>query len=141
MSTTEPNGLKPHIIVSEADERSLTRLAADALRRSPDVSEDLLAEIERAHIVPGSLVPPNVVQMGSIVEFRQEGGRTRHVQLVYPGQANMASSRISILTPIGTALLGLAEGQSMEWDTRDGRSCRLMVTSVRTESGTEPTSE
>ena len=63
MSTTEPNGIKPHIIVSEADERSLTRLAADALRRSPDVSEELLAEIERAHIVPGSLVPPGVVQM------------------------------------------------------------------------------
>lgn len=133
-STTEPNGLKPHVIVSEADERSLTRLAVDALRRSPDVSEELLAEIERAHIEPGSLVPPGVVEMGSIVEFRQEGGRTWRVQLRYPGQANH-------LMPIRTALFGLAEGQSMDGIPAIGRTCHLTVTSVRTESGTEPTSE
>jgi len=78
--------------------------------------------------------------MGAIVEFREVGGRTP-CAAVYPGQANIASSRISMLTPIGTPLLGLAEGQSMAWDTRDGRTCRLVVTSVRTESGTEPTSE
>jgi len=96
MSNVKPYGLKPDIIVSEADERSLTRLAADALGRSPDLGKELLAEIERACVVPGTSVPRGVVQMGSIVEFRQEGGRTRRVQLLYPGQADIALNRISI---------------------------------------------
>lgn len=140
MSTLKPNGLKPDIIISEADERSLTRLAADVLGRSRDLGEELLAEIERARVVPGSSVPADVVQMGSIVEFRQEGGRTRRVQLLYPGRADIAANRISILTPIGTALLGLREGQSIAWKARDGRACRLTVISVRAASGTQPAS-
>ena len=133
MNTLELD-LKPDIIVSEADERSLTRLAADTLGRFPDLGEELLGEIERARILPA--VPPGVVQMGSIVEFCQEGGRTRRVELVYPGQADIAANRISILTPIGTALLGLQEGQSMAWKARDGRTCRLNVISVRAAPGT-----
>jgi regulator of nucleoside diphosphate kinase len=140
MSNVKPYGLKPDIIVSEADERSLTGLAADALGRSPDLGKELLAEIERACVVPGTSVPRGVVQMGSIVEFRQEGGRTRRVQLVYPGQADITLNRISILTPIGTALLGLREGQSIEWKARDGRTCRLTVISVRAGSGAAPAS-
>ena len=140
MSIIKPNRQKPHIIVSEGDERSLTRLAADVLGRSPDLGEELLAEVERARILPGSSVPRGVVQMGSIVEFRQEGGRTRRVQLVYPGKADIAVNRISILTPIGTALLGLREGQSIEWKARDGRTCRLTVISARAGSGAAPAS-
>jgi regulator of nucleoside diphosphate kinase len=140
MSNVKPYGLKPDIIISETDERSLTRLAADALGRSPDLGKELLAEIERACVVPGTSVPRGVVQMGSIVEFRQEGGRTRRVQLVYPGQADIALNRISILSPIGTALLGLREGQSIEWKARDGRTCRLTVISVRAGSGAAPAS-
>jgi regulator of nucleoside diphosphate kinase len=131
MSTMKLHSPKPDIIVSEADELSLTRLAADALAQAPELGEELLAEIERARVVPGSSVPAGVVRMGSVVEFRQEGGRTRRVQLVYPGLADIAANRISILTPIGTALLGLREGQSIAWKARDGRACRLTVISVR----------
>jgi regulator of nucleoside diphosphate kinase len=136
MNTRKLN-LKPDTIVSEADGRSLTRLAADAVGQPPDLGEELLAEIERARILPEAAVPLGVVKMGSIVEFCQEGGRTRRVELVYPGQADIAANRISILTPIGTALLGLQEGQSMEWKARDGRTCRLNVISVRGAAGTE----
>lgn len=131
MSTMKLHSPKPDIIVSEADELSLTRLAADALAQAPELGEELLAEIERARVVPGSSVPAGVVRMGSVVEFRQEGGRTRRVQLVYPGLADIAANRISILTPIGTALLGLREGQSIAWKARDGRACRLTVIFVR----------
>jgi regulator of nucleoside diphosphate kinase len=140
MSTMKSNPMKPNIIVSEADERSLTRLAAHALERTPDLGQELLAEVERACIVPATSVTPGVVQMGSIIEFRQEGSRIRRVQLVYPGLADIAANRISILTPIGTALLGLREGQSIEWKARDGRTCRLTVISVGTGSGDAPAS-
>ena len=130
MNTMTQHAPKPDIIISEADERSLTTLVADVLGRSADVSEELLAEIERARVVPGASIPPGVVGMGTIVEFRQEDGRIRRVQLVYPGLADIAANRISILTPIGTALLGLREGQSIDWKARDGRTCRLTVISV-----------
>jgi regulator of nucleoside diphosphate kinase len=140
MTTRTPDALKPNIIVSEADERALTRLAAHALERTPELGQELLAEVERACIVPAASVPRGLVQMGSLVEFRQEGGRTRRVQLVYPGLADIAANRISILTPIGTALLGLREGQSIEWRARDGRTCRLTVISVGTGSGDAPAS-
>lgn len=52
-------------------------------------------------------MPPGVVEMGSIVELRQEGGRTWRVQLRYPGQANIASSRIAISCPSGELSLAL----------------------------------
>jgi regulator of nucleoside diphosphate kinase len=62
--------------------------------------------------------------------FVADDGRERSVVLVYPGQADIGVGRISILTPIGTALIGLSEGQSITWTTRDGRRRRLTVQCV-----------
>jgi regulator of nucleoside diphosphate kinase len=67
--------------------------------------------------------------MGSLVEYEARGDRLR-VQLVYPAQADVEAGRISVLTPIGTALLGLSAGQSIEWQTRDGRRQALTVLRV-----------
>jgi regulator of nucleoside diphosphate kinase len=50
--------------------------------------------------------------------------------LVFPGQADIAAGKISILTPIGAALIGLSQGQSIDWKTRDGRSRQLTILSV-----------
>ena len=118
---------KPSIIVSHTDQRRLTTLATDALERFPEIAEELLSEMERADVMIAEAIPPNVVQMGSGVVFQSDSGETRRVSLVFPGQADIAAGRISILTPIGTALIGLAEGQSIAWKTRDGRSRRLTI--------------
>jgi regulator of nucleoside diphosphate kinase len=75
-------------------------------------------------------VPAGVVQMGSTVHFQSDDGRMRRVELVFPGQADISADRISILTPIGAALIGLTKGQSMPWRTRDGQVRRLTVMSV-----------
>ena len=70
--------------------------------------------------------------MGSQVRFRDETtGLAREVQLVYPQQADSAAGRISILTPVGTALIGLSEGQSMTWSDRSGKAKRLTVLEVK----------
>jgi regulator of nucleoside diphosphate kinase len=121
---------KPSIIVSDADQRRLTILATDALQRFPEVAEELLSEMERADVVTAEAIPPNVVQMGSDVVFESDNGETRRVRLVFPGQADIAAGRISILTPIGAALIGLSEGQSIAWKTRDGRSRQLTILAV-----------
>ena len=52
------------------------------------------------------------------------------VTLVFPGEADIAQGKISILTPIGAALIGLSAGQSIDWTARDGRIHRLKVESV-----------
>lgn len=118
----------PDIVVSQTDQQRLTVLAMDALHRSPDVAAELIAEMERARVLPA--VPPSVVQMGSVVTYRADDGRERRVKLVFPGQADIGAGKISILTPIGTALIGLSEGQSIAWTGHDGRERQLTIVSV-----------
>ena len=121
---------KPDIVISEADHARLSRLAEGLLGRLPEVAGELLAEVERAEIVALEALPRSVVAMGSTVEFATEEGKTRRVTLVYPDQADIAKERISVLTPIGAALIGLGEGQTITWKTRDGRARVLRVLRV-----------
>lgn len=130
MEYTFAQDQKPSIIVSDTDQSRLTTLATDALERFPQAAQELLSEMERAAVVSAEAVPPNVVQMGSGVVFRSDNGETRRVTLVFPGQADIAAGRISILTPIGAALIGLSEGQSITWRTRDGRLRQLTILAV-----------
>ena len=118
-----------HMIDSEAD--TLAALAIGARERAPDVSDLILEEIDRATIQNRQDIPPDVVTMNARVEFIDEGSGTgRTVELVYPGQADIALDRISILTPIGAGLIGLRPGQSILWPDREGRERKLTVVRV-----------
>lgn len=121
---------KPKIVVSELDHERLSSLATAAQERIPEVADELLAEMDRARIVAAKQVPADVVRMGSFVTFASDNAAARRVQLVYPGEADIEQGRISILTPIGTALIGLAAGQSIAWTARDGKTHTLTVTTV-----------
>ena len=67
--------------------------------------------------------------MGSTVEYEADGA-ARRVTLVYPGEADIAEGKVSVLTPIGTALIGLRKGQAIDWTAINGRTHRLTVVSV-----------
>jgi regulator of nucleoside diphosphate kinase len=123
------NGRVPDIVLSHNDHDRLAALADAALDRLPELAETLLTELDRASVVADDRVPDGVVRMGSMVEYEARDGRLR-VQLVYPELADISAGRISVLTPIGTALLGLSAGQSIEWQTRDGRRQELKVLAV-----------
>lgn len=70
--------------------------------------------------------------MGCQVEFRDDTtGKVQTVTLVYPGEADIAQGKISVLTPIGAALIGLRAGHSISWETRSGDIKRLTVLTVR----------
>lgn len=85
-------------------------------------------ELSRATVVPAERMPGNVVRMHSRVTYLDEhSGERREVELVFPEEADLASGRISVLAPVGSALLGLEEGQSIEWPFPDGRVRRLRV--------------
>jgi regulator of nucleoside diphosphate kinase len=117
------------MIDTEAD--TLTTLAVGAEDRLPQVSEMLLEEIARAKICPAAKIGKDVVTMHSTVEFRDAAsGAKRSVQLVYPKDADIEASRISILTPIGAGLIGLRAGQSIIWPDRSGKERILQIERV-----------
>jgi regulator of nucleoside diphosphate kinase len=121
---------KPRIIVSDADYRRLSDLALGAQDRFPEVAAELQAELDRAEVVRDASISPDIVQMGSTVEFRTDTAQQKRVQLVFPGEADISQDRISVLTPIGVALIGLSAGQSITWAARDGKQHKLTVAAV-----------
>lgn len=89
---------------------------------------DLAPELDRADIVPFHAVPPDVVTMNSRVAFRDETtGESRVVTIVYPQEADPSEGKISVMAPVGSALLGLSVGQSIDWCFPDGRPRTLRV--------------
>ena len=106
------------------------RLAESAAHDS-EVGEYLSEELLRADVVPEVACADHIAQMGSTVTYRDDiSGRTRTVQLVYPAEADIERHRISILTPIGAALIGLSPAQSITWPSPGGGSGSLTVLDV-----------
>ena len=136
MNTTVRAKARPPILLCESDADRIADLAVGVQARLPQVSAMLLKEIERARVVKDGALPANVVGMGSRVRFRDETtGTERTVRLVYPHEADIAASKVSILTPIGAGLIGLREGQSIRWEDRDGHPKVLQVIAVGEELG------
>jgi regulator of nucleoside diphosphate kinase len=121
-----------HIIVSNAEYERLNDLANASMERLPEVAQELLDELERAEIVDDKAVPADVVRMGSTVTFKSDDGHTRTLKLVYPADESLDEHRISVMTPVGAALIGLGTGQSISWTARDGKHHRLTVSKVAT---------
>lgn len=123
---------QPALLLSAEDHDRLIGIAHAVLVRYP--AEDarfLLDELNRADIVPPEWIPDNVVMMNSHVEFvDSHTGATRRVQVVFPYQADISRGRISVLSPVGAALIGLAEGQSITWRTSGRRDRGLTVLRV-----------
>jgi regulator of nucleoside diphosphate kinase len=91
----------------------------------------LLEELSRARIVPAARVPADVAGIGSNIVWRDETtGREHSAVLVWPEEADIAAGRVSVLTPVGVALLGLKAGTRFHWETRSGESRELAVLSV-----------
>jgi len=110
------------LLIADAD---YARLAA--LGRQEALEE----ELSRATVIPVERMPDNVVRMHSRVTYLDErSGERREVELVFPEEADMASGKVSVLAPVGAALLGLVVGQSIDWPFPDGRARRLRVEST-----------
>jgi len=130
MQDTTRTRRKPNIRISKTDHERLSALASAVVARNPDASDELFAELDRARIVADGSVPADTVRMGSTVTFKPDTGDARTVTLVFPGKADISEGKVSILTPIGTALIGLSTGQSITWTARDGHRHELSVLAV-----------
>lgn len=110
----------------------LETLAAAMMRRSPEIGERLMEEIARAKLVAPRKLREDVVTIGSEVTYRDlSTDRVHTVIVVYPEDADIDQRRISVLTPIGVALLGLGTGATISWITRNDETRQLEVVTVR----------
>ena len=132
MHLDTPSGMPPPIIVSSRDFDRLEQLLdAPAHARLP-AAIALMGELQRADVLSPEQMPADVVTMRSTVECSEETSGERHtLTLVYPHEADVDAGRVSILTPVGSALLGLSVGQGIDWDMPGGRRLRLRVNAVR----------
>ncbi len=130
MSTRTKKQRKPAIAITRTDHEKLSMLAESFSARNAAVADQLLGELDRARVVADGRLPNDVVRMGSRLRFTTDAGDDRTVTLVFPGEADIAEGKVSILTPIGVALIGLSAGHSIDWTARDGRTHRLTIESV-----------
>jgi len=120
-----------HLLASESD--LVAALALQAERRQPVVTAMLLEEIERAELHDPETMPPNHAGLNSYVTFVDEKtAQLRELQLVLPADADIAEGRISILTPMGAALYGLADGACISWPDLDGNERPIRIMRVET---------
>ena len=106
------------IVVTESDAARLRGLLATPARAERDRHhlQELLMELERAVIVKPNEVPRDVITMQARVRVQDlTSGERRDLMLVLPTEADVSAQRISVLAPLGTALLGYREGDVVEW--------------------------
>lgn len=122
----------PPISLRMCDANRLRNIAEAASEKYPQTTDFLAREIERAEILPDARLLPGLVTMDSEVTFRDDISlQELAVTLVYPEAADVDAGRISILTPIGAALIGLSVGQTIEFQTPGGRWRSLTVLRVQ----------
>jgi regulator of nucleoside diphosphate kinase len=118
----------PQIYLTQEDVERLLKLVESQPGKRFDKLE---SELVRANVVSRDEIPQDVVTMNSRVVFENETtGERREVTLVYPGSADIDAGKVSVLVPIGTALLGLRVGQSIDWELPGGETQRYRIVDV-----------
>ena len=136
MSKSQSGPERPviHLLAAESD--LIAGLALRSEHQHPVVAAMLLGEIERAELHDPSTMPEGHVRLESYVTFVDERTRQlREVQLVLPINANITEGRISILTPVGAALYGLAQEDTIDWPDLFGEERAIKIVRVRQPEG------
>ncbi|KFN43362.1 nucleoside diphosphate kinase regulator [Arenimonas oryziterrae] len=122
----------PPITLSSFDVLRLEKLLqSPALRRTPSALA-LVEELDRARVLAPENMPGDVVTMNSTVLCIDEiSGEQHELTLVFPPDADVLTRKVSVLAPVGSALLGLAIGQVIDWQAPGGRPLRVRVTGIR----------
>ena len=110
------------IYITHTDKEKLSKLIEESKqneKKNNSYLKKLEAEINRAIIRSESQLPTNIVTMDSNVLLVVDGSE-EEATLVYPKHANVLKNKISVLSPLGTAILGYEEGSTIEWEVPDG---------------------
>lgn len=121
-------GITPSLVISQDDFQKISALLSIARL---EIVELLETELGRANIVDKHHLPADVVAMNSKVTFIDlDTQKEQTVTLSYPHEANIAEDRVSILAPVGAALIGLRVGQTIDWPISQQKIKRIRVTQV-----------
>ena len=122
---------QPDITITSRDAARLETLLETLPPEGFPARAALEEELCRARVVEPEEIPPTVVTMNSTVRFTLlPSGIERSLKLVYPGKSGSSAETISILAPVGSALLGLAEGDAIHWPNPSGGTLRIVVQRV-----------
>src|SRR4249919_839165 len=126
------------LLISRLDCERIEALLDSPVAQSVDTSA-LRAELDRADVIEPARVPPDVITMNSTAHFTIEGSdEVREVTLVYPRDADGSASRVSILAPVGSALLGLRVGEAIRWPVPGGHlGLRVLSIDYQPEAASE----
>ena len=127
---TDPH-TKPKVIISSLDAERLERLIESLPSTAFPGKRELEAELDRAEVVEPKDVPATVVTMNSTVRFEVDSSQEEFcLTLVYPRDVDDSGEKISILAPVGSALLGLSQGDEIEWPKPGGGMLRVRIKEV-----------
>lgn len=116
------------LIIRKQDHEKIMSLLSLA---PEEIEVRLQNELDRAKVVPDDQLPENVVAMNSTVTYLDlETNKENRITLVFPHEANVAEGKVSILAPIGAALIGLRVGDSIKWPLPSGSEREIRVTGV-----------
>lgn len=122
---------KPKLVISSLDMERLEKLLDSLPGSAFPGRQELEAELTRAEVVDPRDIPPNVVTMNSTVRFKvQSSSQEFELTLVYPKDIDDSGRKISILAPVGSALLGLSQGDEIDWPKPGGGMLRVRIEEV-----------
>ena len=122
---------KPEITISSLDADRLYDLLDKLPKKSFPGKVDLEEELARANVVEPKLMPATIVTMNSTVRFIIESTKDEfELTLVYPKDIDSSGKKISILAPVGSALLGLGQGDEIEWPKPGGGLFKVKISEV-----------
>ncbi|AIU86987.1 MULTISPECIES: nucleoside diphosphate kinase regulator [Pectobacterium] len=119
---------KPNLTISELDAERLDKLLEQPAFADSDIAQALNEELDRADILPSASIPSHVVTMNSRVRFRDLNTNEEHIRtLVYPAAVKDSKEPLSVMAPLGAALLGMHVGNSITWQLPNGEETRIEV--------------
>ncbi|MCT8335344.1 nucleoside diphosphate kinase regulator [Leptospira sp. 85282-16] len=124
---------KSKLCITHFDYNRLKQMISDYTKRNKIDSniKDLLGEIERAQKVDSHVIPPNFVTMNSVIELKNLNElEFQEFKLVFPEEANTEENKISVLAPIGTAILGYKIGDVIQWKIPSGEN-QFQITNIK----------
>jgi len=122
---------RPKIIISSLDMKRLNDLLDSLPRNAFPGRDELEDELSRAEVVNPKDIPPTVVTMNSTVKFKvQSSSQEFELTLVYPKDIDASGRKISILAPVGSALIGLSQGDEIEWPKPGGGVLHVRIEKV-----------
>ena len=126
----DANPVRPALVLSRLDCDRLEALLEQPAQSGAQF-DALRDELARAEVREPRDMPADAITMNSTARFRDETtGEERQLTLVYPRDADGSPEKVSILAPVGSALLGMRAGQAIEWPLPGGRSTRLQVLEI-----------